>query len=276
MRQPRIDAHHGGRASEEARQLLECHAGRHFGPGQRGRDARGASALLVASPRHHHGRAERAAELDPALLGPQLVLAARHGEEHRIGRLAGRVLRRLQSIDERQVKLVAEGRGREAAVALHRVHAARHRIAVLVEASGDRFTCARGIHAVALADGAGRDQRALRERLRIDHGVVTLRGNVCPEFADFPPRRRAPPRAAPAPQPHRDHATHRRVHRRDARERFLDDPVDFDTRTLARHVADRGTVMHHVAERRGLDEEDLKRRTKPFRMSAAIVGDNPG
>jgi len=47
-------------------------------------------------------------------------------------------------------------------------------------------------------------QPRLRESgLRIDHGVVALRGDVCPEFADFAPRRRAPPRAAPAPQPHR-------------------------------------------------------------------------
>ena len=267
MGKARIDADHRLRAGEKPRELLERQAPRDVRHGQPTGDASRAHAFRFIARGKHDAPRERAAELDPALLGPELVGAARHREEHRIGRFTLLRRRHFEAVIGRHIELVAERRGAEQTIALHRMQAACDRVAPMVEARGEWLARARRVHAVASAERARGDERALHERLRIDDRVVALDAHGASEVGDLTPGRTLPPARTPAAQRHRDHAAHRGVHRRDAGERLLDDPVDLGAGELARRVAHRGQVMHHVAERRGLDEEDLKRRRKPFRIS---------
>src|SRR5262249_10577409 len=149
-------------------------------------------ALLVAAPGQHDFAAERAAELDPALLRPQLVLAAGHGQENEIGAGNRSLLARVQAILERAAVAVAERRGGEAAIALDRVQALRHRVAHVVEPRGERLPRARAVEPMFRAVRRGTDQRALEQALRVDDRVIGLLAQRAAEAVDLGPYRRAP------------------------------------------------------------------------------------
>ncbi len=70
MRKARIDPDDCLRPRKEPRELLERHAGCDLRLRQRSGDARCTRALCVTAPGQQHPHGERAADFNPALLGP--------------------------------------------------------------------------------------------------------------------------------------------------------------------------------------------------------------
>ena len=173
---------------------------------------------------------------------------------HADRRLAGGA----QSVVAGRRHLVAERRGRQAAIALYRMQTRRHRVHGVVKARGERFARAGAVESVLAAARHRGDQRALHQALAVDDRVVIFGAQRGAEGEQLRPGGGRQQVAAPAPDCNRDHALHGAVQRRDLGEGFLDHPVDDRAGNAARDIAYRRAVVDHIAERGGFDEEDAR------------------
>ncbi len=102
-----------------------------------------------------------------------------------------------------------------------------------------------------------RDQRRAQQPLRVDHRLMRLFAHGTPERAELPPCRRRERRRPPAPRGDRDDAVDRAMQPHQRREGFLHHPADARLRPVPARIAHRRHVMDHIAERGGLDEQDI-------------------
>ena len=177
VQEPGVHADHERGAGDQPRHRVERCLVRHPCTGQRGGDALGRGALVVAAPGQDDLEAapmQSAAGLDPALLGPALRGLRARMHEHGI-RLFGRRLQpgTVEAVIERAARRITERKRREPAIALDRVQIAAHGMADIVEDRSERLLDAVSIVAVARAAGKARDECALEEQaLGVDHRIV--------------------------------------------------------------------------------------------------------
>jgi hypothetical protein len=136
------------------------------------------------------------------------------------------------------------------------MHAPRDRQAHVVEARREPLARARGVEAEARALRRSRDHRALDEALRIHDVVPAAIAQRAARFAQRAPLRRTEPAAAQASQVHRDGLVHRRMQAHEVRVGGLDGPCHVRVGPTRPHVRHGRQVMHHVAERGKLHEQD--------------------
>jgi hypothetical protein len=100
--------------------------------------------------------------------------------------------------------------------------------------------------------------------LQIDHRVVLLFLQLRLEGAPLGTRAARPPCLAPAPHRALDDAAHAGHAAHQRREGRLDHPVDHRVGMGGADVLHRRHGVHHVAQRRQLDDQDLQARACPF------------
>ena len=99
-------------------------------------------------------------------------------------------------------------------------------------------------------------QAALDQTLRVENDVISFKTQGASAGRDFAPGLGAQQGFAPAPQRHRHDAPHGGMQAWNIRETFLDEPVDVRIRIDPVQIADDRQVVHDVAERGCLDEQD--------------------
>ena len=118
-------------------------------------------------------------------------------------------------------------------------------------------------HGVALAAGSQPrqpgDQRRLAQTLQVNHRVVTLALQLAQEGAPGCARGRTERRFTPGPQFTRNDALQARAQQRGqhGRKGFFNHPVDLRIGPRRQNVLHHRQGMHHVTERRQLDQKDF-------------------
>src|SRR4051812_48455171 len=115
---------------------------------------------------------ERNAECPPVLFRPELLGTARRMQENDLRTPARRVLDSRQTVIRQIFHAKPERRGYEFAVSHHGVLRARHVMSYVVKGRGQSFAGAGSVKTMAPTDRRCRDQRALEQALRVDHGIV--------------------------------------------------------------------------------------------------------
>ena len=269
--------------------LRRCHAvdqrvQRHLGPDA----AIGADGLFYCDrsqrldgtrARQRHapaGRDQPPSELDPIVDGPELVLARGTVHEHRSRRRVavdrGRRGARVQPVDQRPGRQI-EGARSQQARAVDGMAVRRHADG-MVHQKSRRPLVARALglvgQAVARAVGQPRDQRRLGQALEIDDHVIAFALQALAELLPFRPRLGPPPTVAPPPQGALDHRVDTAHAAQERGEAGLHHPVDARLRVAPADVGHHRHGMHHIAERRELDDEHAHHHR------AALSFDVPG
>jgi len=221
-------------------------------------------------------RDQAAPDLDPRRLGPQLVVARGAVHEHdslrrdcRRGLIVHRM--RLQAELRRPLQRVAQRTRRELARTVQRMHARRDADRMVDQPARRRLVAgAFGAVGETIACPARReprdapDQRRLGQPLQVEHRVVTFVAQPVAKRAPLGTHAGAPPASGPAPQRALDRAIdagdapHQRCEPR------LDDPVDRGLRQRRADVVDNRHRMHHIAQRRELDDQDTHVVSGPY------------
>ena len=266
MREPGVETDHHLGARQHSGDVGQA-AARHHGRALHARRAGAcALALLVRAPEQQAGPAPPGkcrGHGGPALVGPQLAGPAGVGQQHGIRRgnlrrERGRHAAGRQTEARRlAVDRVAQRRSAQSAVACHGVQAPVEADRAAVRA------CRQGL-ARRAAIGPGnrrlrpaRDQCALDEPLAVEHEVVVGLTQAGTRLRDLAPGGRPPQRPAPAPQRHGDHLRHRRMQPRNGGKRLLHRPVDARLRPHPRQIGHQRQRMDDVAQRRGLDDQQV-------------------
>ncbi len=238
---------------------------RHDGLRNLRRQPHAALALHRITPGQHADdglRGQHPPECDPVFFRPQLAGGAGGMQQHCIGRrrqAIERLRRGNDAVLRRTCRHVAQRLRGETAVALHGMLPPRYCMCVVIK-QAQRFARARPIKAVAHAARKAGDPCAFQQALRVDHGVVMLPAQFTDECAHLAPHRGIPQRPPPAPHRDRPHARHARMQLRDRGKRLFNDPVDGRAGHGGSDVAGHGQVMHHVAQRRGFDQQNARHR----------------
>ena len=207
-------------------------------------------------------------ELGPRGFGPELVAARAAVHEHH--RRCTRTPRRCGAQAELRWSLdtVAERARRQLARAVERVDVGFDADRVVhqpacgcLEARTVGAVRQTVAHPLAGAVRYPRDERRLGQALQVEHRVVALRAQPLAKRPPLGAHGVLPPGLAPAPQRAFDDlvdAVHTPQQRREAR---LDDPVDQRVWMGGKNVVQHRHRMHHVAQRRELDDQDAQARS---------------
>jgi len=134
----------------------------------------------------------------------------------------------------------------------------RHGIAPIIEACrqrlAGRIVVQPGDRRLDVAGQPG----ALEQALGIDHQVITTFAQARLEASPLAAAQGIDRMFAPATNRHRNHLRHRWMPGRDLGEALLHDPVELDARQRTLRIGQRWQGMHDIAQRRGLDQQDLQ------------------
>ena len=262
---PAVDTDDGASGREAVDEGADVHRRPHRGrrPERIG-DAHRALGLGTARARQRDRPAvgdQAPAERDPARLGPELVVARRAVDEDDRAR-AGRVMRLRTGKAERRrpSRRRAERTRDELAPPIERVAVRLDPDRMRGEPARRPFV-ARAFGAVGEREGRAarqtRDQRGLRQTLKIDDSVVRLAPQARDERLRLGADGCLPPAGPrPAAQVALDHLVDAVDPAQQGRERRLDHPVDVRIGTRRADVGDHGQRVDDVAERRQLDDQD--------------------
>ena len=128
---------------------------------------------------------------------------------------------------------------------------------IVIETGGEALAYTLAVIAVTPTAREARDQRGAQHPLCVDDSFMRLFPHRPSESADLTPCLRSEWRPPPAARGDGNDVVHRAMQPNQRREGFLDYPADARLRPVPARVAHRRHVMDHIAERRGLDEEDI-------------------
>ena len=268
MGQAGIHTNHHPRATEEGGQFGQTHARRHDGIGNlRGEFTRHHLFTGRAPDEHRHDvrRRETTTKRDPTISRPAFLRPRGRMQHHGISRMrqpVKRALRNLQAKIRATDNRIVKTTGGQAAQSFDRMQTGINSHAAVIKQASQRFTRTTPIctDAQATIDQAGRpcQQGTFQQTLSIEYGVVGDLAHLLAKRFPLGLDRCTEPVRAPAPQRHRQHARHARMHGRQFRVGFFHHPVDDQLSGFEKtvHIRDNGQVVHDVTERTGFDDQD--------------------
>src|SRR5262249_44905619 len=243
---------------------------------QRRSDTLAARVLGLGPPRQQErtaAPAQRTSECDPRRLRPFLFGPRGRMKQYAVG-LSARFRDNLarEPIIDGATGGITEREAGQRAIARDGMEVARYAILNIVEPRRRPLTNAVRVVAVPAAASQPRDERGAHEPLGVDDIVVAARAHGAPEARNLAHRRRCKRCPPPAARCDRDDLRDGGMNLHERCNRLLHHPAKPRGRPLAPRLRQRWHVMDHVAERGGLDEQDVGHRQKPRRSGAASAG----